>query len=135
MAHTFEKPTAAGDSVVCTLRFSGNTLATVQLGWAFYPDWENSLVIRCAHGVVRVPTDASSPAEVLVMNADGSTHAGSLGGSAADPAGWFATVAAFCAAVEQGEPSPVSGDDGRAVVAAVSAAHDALSNHRTVCLP
>ncbi|MCC7209762.1 MAG: Gfo/Idh/MocA family oxidoreductase, partial [Anaerolineae bacterium] len=132
MAHTFEKPAATIDTVACTLRFSGDTLATVQLSWTFRPDWENSLVIRCARGVVRVPTDASASAEALIVDKDGGQRLLSLDGSADDSAGWLATVAAFCAAVEQGAPSPVSGEDGRAVVAALDAAFEALSSRRVV---
>ncbi|MBK8021557.1 MAG: Gfo/Idh/MocA family oxidoreductase [Chloroflexi bacterium] len=68
---TFEKPTAASDTVVCTLRFSGGTLATVQVSWVFRPDWENSLVLRCERGSLHIPTDVREP--LILVDADTST--------------------------------------------------------------
>jgi predicted dehydrogenase len=131
-ASTFEKATTLDDTMVCTLRFSGGTLATLQVSWVFRPDWENSLVLRCERGVIRVPTEASDPVRVLEMNKSGLTVESTHLCKDSDPAGWLGMVAAFVRAVTQHQPAPVSGEDGRATLAAVLAAHESASAQKVV---
>ncbi|MBX3080544.1 MAG: Gfo/Idh/MocA family oxidoreductase [Anaerolineae bacterium] len=130
---TFEKPTSASDSIICALRLSGGTLATVHVSWVFHPDWENSLVLRCERGVIRVPTDLTQPVEVLEQDA-GSSTISAPDSALTDSAGWFGAVAAFCDAVQNGKPSPITGAEGKSVVAAVRAAYEALTEQRVVRL-
>lgn len=130
---TFEKPTPASDTVICALRFSGGALATVQVSWAFHPDWENSLVIRCEHGVLRIPTDVNEPLLIDVDGGDG-VQPVDVQPDPEDSSGWLAAVGAFCKAVAEKQPSPVNGTEGKAAVAAVQAADQALTEHRIVRL-
>ena len=124
-AATFEKATSASDAVAGLLRFSGGVLATFQVGWVFRPGWENSLTIRCARGVIEVPTEASEPVRVLEQRLSGEVEESTFFADETDPAGWFASVAAFVDAVAHGKPSPVSGRDGLSTMRAVLAASEA----------
>jgi predicted dehydrogenase len=126
---TFEKPTSASDTVVCALRLSGGTLASVHVSWAFHPDWENSLSIRCERGVIRVPTNADQP---LIVETDDGITTLDAPDDPSDSSGWLATVGAFCAAVAGEQSSPISGAEGKAIVAALQAADAALTQGRVV---
>lgn len=131
MDSTFEKATSASDAVAGLLRFSGGTLVTFQVGWIFRPGWENSLTIRCAHGVIEVPTEASDPVRVLEQRPSGEVDESIFHADEDDPSGWFASVAAFVDAVTNSKPSPVSGRDGLSTIRAMLAASEACA-HKTV---
>jgi predicted dehydrogenase len=124
-AATFEKATSVSDTVAGLLRFSGGTLATFHVSWTFRPGWDNSLTIRCARGVIEVPTEACDPVRVVELQPPGAVEETLLHSDEADPAGWFAAVAAFVDAARTGKPSPVSGRDGLATMRALLAASEA----------
>jgi len=131
MSATFEKTTSTSDTVAGLLRFSGGTLATFHVGWAFRPGWANSLTIRCAHGTIEVPTEANEPVRVFEQCPSGAVDESTFFADEADPAGWLASVAAFVDALINDKPSPVSGRDGLGTMRAVLAASEACK-HGTV---
>src|SRR5690606_4537676 len=129
MAATFEKPTAADDTVVAALRFDGGALGTLQISWASRPGVEDLVTLGCEHGMLHVPSQGDQPVRVFeqrpagdVIEATYLNHAAAL-----DPAGWFGMAAAFVEAVREGKPSPVPGSEGRATLAAVLRAYEAAS--------
>jgi predicted dehydrogenase len=133
-ANTFEKSTELEDTAVFSMQLSGGTLATLHVSWAFRPDWDNNLVVRCERGVIRVPTEAAEPVRVLAVDNEGrkieSTHLCST----EDPSGWFGAVKAFVTAVLEKQPSPCPGSDGRSALAAVLAAHQSVVEKRVIHL-
>ncbi len=128
---TFEKPTAAPDTAACLLRFSRGALATVHAGWCFRPDWENSLTLRGASGVLHIPTDVDRPVVLDTSTGREELHDPS---AVNDPAGWLATVAAFVTAVRAGAPSPVSAADALGTLGALEAAAQALQREYPIAL-
>lgn len=131
---TFEKATALEDTAVCTLRFSQGALGTLQVSWVFRPDWENSVLVRCERGVLRIPTAASEPVRVLRSEAGGASTESTHLCSDADPSGWFGAVAAFVRAALHRQASPVPGTEGKAALAAVLAACEAANRGTVVDL-
>lgn len=131
---TFEKATKADDTAVLSLRFSGGTLASIYVSWAQRPRMTDDLAIQCERGTLLVPTDASEPVRVLEPGQGGTVAESVYAFDAAGEPGWLAAVAAFVDAVTNHKQSPVSGEDGRATMAAVLAAYDAFANRRVVQL-
>ena len=131
---TFEKATTANDTAVCLLRFNQGTLATIQASWVFRPDWENSLTLRCEQGVLRIPTEAAESMRVLVDQELGSAEELTYASDPTDPAGWLATVAAFVQAINNGDVSPVPGEEGRTTMRVVLAADEAMKRKTVVQL-
>ena len=72
-AATFEKNTTLEDTAIFNMQLSGGTLATIEVSWVFRPDWDNSLVVRCERGSIRVPTEAAEPVRVLSIDPQGQT--------------------------------------------------------------
>lgn len=128
---TFEKQTTLEDTVVFALRFTGGALGTLHASWVFRGDWENSMTIRCERGVLRIPTEISDPVVVLKAKDGGEIVESTYRCSSTDPSGWHNTIQAFVRAIQNGEPSPVPGRDGKAAMAAVLSANKAAS-HKTV---
>mgnify|MGYP005817314509 CR=1 FL=1 len=133
-AGTFEKATSLEDSAVFSFQLSRGTLGTLQVSWVFRPDWENSLVLRCERGVIRVPTEATDPLRVLRLDPQGRVAESEHYIQTQDTSGWFGAIQAFVNAVQTGKPSPVSGAEGKAALAAVLAAGQAIVESRVVTL-
>lgn len=128
---TFEKATSLEDTAVCAMRFADGAMGTLSVSWVFRPDWENSVVVRCERGVLRIPTEHSDPLRVLRCESGGATTESVHHSTDDDPSGWFGALGAFVRAVVHQQPSPVPGSEGRAALAAVLAACEAAS-HGTV---
>jgi UDP-N-acetylglucosamine 3-dehydrogenase len=124
---TFQKASLLDDTTVASLRFSGGTLANVQVSWALPLGVEDGVTIYCERGVLRIPGDMAQPIHTLEWRADGQEVETSHSFESDDPAGWLGMIAAFVQAVERGEPSPVSGEEGRATMQAVLAAYESAS--------
>ena len=52
---TFQKDTPLEDTAAGIVTFSGGAIGTIVASWAYAADWENSVTIRCANGVVIDP--------------------------------------------------------------------------------
>jgi UDP-N-acetylglucosamine 3-dehydrogenase len=131
-AATFEKNTTLEDTAVFSMQLSGGTLATIEVSWVFRPDWDNGLVVRCEHGSIRVPTEASEPVRVLRLDPHGRTVESTHLCHTDDPSGWFGAVSAFVTAVSKGLPSPASGSEGKAALTAILAAHQSVEEKRVI---
>ena len=131
---TFEKATTLEDSAVFSFQLSGGTLGTLQVGWVFRPDWENSLTLRCERGVIRIPTEAADPVRIISLDNLGQVVETEHVPETQDMSGWFGAVQAFVTAIQTGGASPVPGTDGRAALAAVLAASEAIEQHKIVSL-
>ncbi len=133
-SQTFEKATSLEDSAVFAFQLSGGMLGTMQVSWVFRPDWENSLTVRCERGVIQIPTEAADPVRVRRVDKLGRAVESAHVCKTPDPSGWFGAVQAFVTAVQTGAPSPVPGTEGKAALAAVLAAAEAIEQHKIVDL-
>jgi UDP-N-acetylglucosamine 3-dehydrogenase len=131
---TYEKSTTLDDTSIFNMQLSGGTLATVEVSWVFRPDWDNSTVVRCEYGSIRVPTEASDPVRVLSIDRQGRTIESAHVCQTDDPSGWFGAVHAFVTAVSEGRPSPAPGSEGRAALAAILAAHQSVVERKVIQL-
>jgi UDP-N-acetylglucosamine 3-dehydrogenase len=131
---TFQKDTPLDDTSVASIQFSQGTLANVQASWALPLGVEDGVTIYCERGVLRVPGDMGQPVQTIETQADGQDVESTHDFSRDDPAGWFGMAAAFVQAVEQGKPSPVSGEEGRATMRAVYAAYESAAQKTVIRL-
>ena len=131
-AHTFEKKTELEDTAIFNIQLSGGTLCTLHVSWAFRPDWDNSLEVRCERGVIRVPTEAAEPVRVMSVDGEGRKMESTYQCATEDPSGWFGAVKAFVTAVSEKQPSPCPGSEGRAALAAVLAAHQSVVEKKVI---
>lgn len=134
MGATFEKRTPSTDCVGCVLRFSRGTLATLQVSWVYRPGWDNSLVIQCERGILRVPTEATDPVTLAEQTSAGQRTETFPALATDDPSGWFGAVGAFVGAIRDGSPSPVSGLEGARTMAAVLAIGESMQRQTVVHL-
>jgi UDP-N-acetylglucosamine 3-dehydrogenase len=124
---TFTKDTPLEDTAAGILQFSGGAIGTIVASWAFAADWENSVTVRCANGAVMIP--GHDPFTVVVRRdlPRGEREEVTHRIDSADSSGWFGATGAFEEAVRKGLPSPVTGEEGKKVVAVLLGAYDSAS--------
>jgi UDP-N-acetylglucosamine 3-dehydrogenase len=124
---TFQKDTPLEDTVAGIVRFSGGAIGTIVASWTYAADWENSVTIRCEHGAVMIPEH--DPFTVVVRRnlPGGTTEEVTHRISAEDSSGWLGSLGAFAEAVRKGLPAPVTGEEGRKVMAVLLGAYDSAS--------
>jgi UDP-N-acetylglucosamine 3-dehydrogenase len=132
---TNEKPTTIDDTAIIALRFSEGALGTMQVSWAFRPGVDDSVSISCERGVLHVPSNADNPVRIVERGETGSHVESTYPFGADDVPGWFGTMAAFVNAITNRTSSPVSGEEGRATMAAVLAAYASIAHQSVVRLP
>jgi UDP-N-acetylglucosamine 3-dehydrogenase len=124
---TFTKDTPLEDTAAGILQFSGGAIGTIVASWAFAADWENSVTVRCANGAVMIP--GHDPFTVVVRRdlPRGEREEVTHRIDSADSSGWFGATGAFEEAVRKGLPSPVTGEEGKKVMAVLLGAYDSVS--------
>jgi len=124
---TFQKDTVLEDTAAGILKFGGGAIGTIVASWAFAADWENSVTVRCANGEVAVC--GHDPFTVVVRRdlPSGVKEEVTHRIDSEDSSGWFGSTAAFVEAVRTGLPSPVSGEEGKKVMAVLLGAYDSAS--------
>jgi UDP-N-acetylglucosamine 3-dehydrogenase len=134
--NTFEKNTSLEDSAIFALQLSGGSLCTIHASWVFRPDWENSLVIRCARGVISIPTESSQPVHVLrFMDAGESMESTYLyKPEDADPSGWNGAMKSFVGTILSKAASPVPGSEGKATLTAILAAVQSVKQQKIISI-
>jgi UDP-N-acetylglucosamine 3-dehydrogenase len=123
----FQKDTVLEDTAAGILKFGGGAIGTIVASWAFAADWENSVTFRCANGEVAVC--GHDPFTVVVRRdlPSGVKEEVTHRIDSEDSSGWFGSTAAFVEAVRKGLPSPVSGEEGKKVMAVLLGAYDSAS--------
>jgi UDP-N-acetylglucosamine 3-dehydrogenase len=124
---TFQKDTPLEDTVTGILRFSGGAIGTFVASWTYAADWENSVTVRCEHGAVMIPEHDPFTAVVRRDLPGGKREEVTHRISSEDSSGWFGSLAAFTEAVRKGQPAPVTGEEGRKVMAVLLGAYDSAS--------
>ncbi|MGA2977139.1 MAG: Gfo/Idh/MocA family oxidoreductase [Spirochaetia bacterium] len=127
---TFEKDTALDDTVVGIMRFSAGAIGTIVASWVYAADMENSVTVRCRNGALIVPADDPCTVIVKTTSPQGTKEEIIYRLDSSDRAGWHGSLRAFVEAVTGSRPSPIPGEEGRKVMAAILGAYDSASSQR-----
>jgi UDP-N-acetylglucosamine 3-dehydrogenase len=120
---TFEKPTTADDTAVAVLRFEQGVLAILEVSWAQHPDLQDSIMINCERGTLSVPSQPDEPVRVVEQRSSDEIIEMTFRPDPSAGPGWFEMVDAFVQAIRVGDPSPVSGREGKATLDSVLRAY------------
>ncbi|MDR6227452.1 Gfo/Idh/MocA family protein [Desmospora profundinema] len=124
---TLEKHADVDDNAVMLLRTRGGAFGTLAASWTHHPGEDNSTVLYCEKGHIRIVEDPVY--QVVVHRGDGSVEKHELGGIATNEEGGqtdSGVIASFVDAITSGAPNPIPGEEGmkslEVVLAAVKAA-------------
>ncbi|MEI7026952.1 Gfo/Idh/MocA family protein [Paenibacillus sp. y28] len=113
--------TDVDDNAICILRMRSGAIGTLAASWTYYRGEDNSTVLYCENGVIKIGTDPVHQVIVELRNGhverhetgaiatnDGQTHSG--------------VIDAFVSAVLAGMPPAISGEEGRRSLRVILAA-------------
>lgn len=135
MTGTLEKEADVDDNAVMLLRTKNGAFGTVAASWTHHPGEDNSTVLYCEHGHIRIVEDPVY--QVVVHRADGSMEKHELGEIATNEEGGqtdSGVIAAFIDAIVSGSPNPIPGEEGMKSLEVVLAAVQSAKTRSVVSL-
>lgn len=134
----YEKPGDVEDNSVCILRFKNGVVGTLTTSWTYAPKEDNSTVIHCEKGTIKLGLDPNNPVKVefsepgrgeavfdvptIQTNEDG----GQFNSGVIDE---------FVHCIQEEIPPAISGDEGRKALEIVLAAFKAAEESTIAKLP
>lgn len=117
-----KEDTDVDDNAVCVVRMKSGTIGTLVASWTYYRGEDNSTVLWCENGVMKIGTDPND--QVIVELRDGTVDKYQVGAIATNEKQVASGVIdAFVDAIRNGTPVPVPGEEGakslRVIIAAM----------------
>jgi len=121
------------DNAVCLLRMRSGAVGTLTAGWSHNPGCDNSTVLYCEKGILRIDTDPEY--NVIVELADGETQKIKTKAMQTNDEGGQSdsgVMALFAESIVKGKPSPIPGEEGAKSLAVILACLESAETKRFV---
>jgi predicted dehydrogenase len=103
--------TAVDDNAICILRMSQGAIGTLTASWTYYKGEDNSTVIYCEHGVIKIGTDPID--QIIVEKTDDTVQRYNVGAIATNTGQTHSGVIdAFVNSIVTNSPPPIPGEEG-----------------------
>ncbi|MGC5325084.1 Gfo/Idh/MocA family protein [Brevibacillus sp. SYSU BS000544] len=127
--------TDVDDNAVCIFRTRCGVVGTMAASWTHQPGEDNSTILYCEKGIVKIGTDPRD--QIIVELKDHGTERYQVGGIATNEEGGQSSsgvIDAFIEAIRTGEPPLVPGTEGRKSLRVVLAALQSVEEKRVVTI-
>lgn len=126
-----KKDTDVDDTAACLLRMKSGTIGTLVASWTQYKGGDNSTVIWCEKGVMKIGTDPKD--QVIVELTDGSIERYQVGVMATNEKQTFSGVIdEFVECLLTGTPPRISGEEGLRALDVILAAFESEATGKIV---
>lgn len=116
-----KEDTDVDDNATCILRMKSGTIGTLVASWTYYRGEDNSTVLWCENGVMKIGTHPDD--QVIVELRDGSVERYKVGGiSTNEKQLTSGVVDAFIDSIQTKTPPSISGEEGAKSLAVILAA-------------
>lgn len=134
MIGTLDKAdTDIDDNATCVLRMRSGAIGTLVASWTYYRGEDNSTVLWCEHGVMKIGTDPED--QVIVELRNGSVEKYKVGAIATNEEQTSSGVIdAFVESIVTKSASPVSGEEGMRSLKVILAAFESQESGKIVRL-
>lgn len=134
MIGTLDKAdTDIDDNATCVLRMRSGAIGTLVASWTYYRGEDNSTVLWCEHGVMKIGTDPED--QVIVELRNGSVEKYKVGAIATNEEQTSSGVIdAFVESIVTKSASPVSGEEGMRSLKVILAAFESQESGKIVKL-
>ncbi|HZG84809.1 Gfo/Idh/MocA family oxidoreductase [Paenibacillus sp.] len=125
--------TEVDDNATCVLRMSSGTIGTLVASWTYYRGEDNSTVLWCENGVMKIGTHPED--QVIVELRDGSVERYQVGAIATNTRQTSSGVIdAFVTSIVTQTPPSISGEEGLRSLKVILAAFESQATGRTISL-
>jgi UDP-N-acetylglucosamine 3-dehydrogenase len=103
--------TAVDDNAICILRMRQGAIGTLTASWTYYKGEDNSTVLYCEHGVIKIGTDPND--QIIVEKTDDTIQRYNVGAIATNTGQTHSGVIdAFINSIVTNSPPPIPGEEG-----------------------
>jgi len=125
--------TQVDDNATCVLRMSSGTIGTLVASWTYYRGEDNSTVLWCENGVMKIGTHPED--QVIVELRDGSVERYQVGAIATNTRQTSSGVIdAFVSSIVTNTPPSISGEEGLRSLKVILAAFESQASGKTISL-
>ncbi len=126
--------TTVDDNATCILRMKSGTIGTLVASWTYYKGEDNSTVLWCENGVIKIGADPED--QVIVELRDGSVERYKVGEIATNEKQTTSGIIdAFVDSVVNGTKSLIPGEEGRRSLQVILSAFESQATGRTIAIP
>ncbi len=128
-----KKNTDVDDNAVVLLRMKSGAIGTLTASWTYYRGGDNSTILWCENGVMKIGTDPAD--QVIVELRSGNVEKHKVGAMATNTKQTISGVIdAFVNSIVTKTPPSITGEEGRKSLAVILAAFESNRNGQTVQL-
>jgi predicted dehydrogenase len=129
---TMHKPdTQVDDNAICIMRMSEGAIGTLTASWTYYKGEDNSTLLYCEHGVIKIGTDPVD--QVIVEKTDGTIQRFNVGAIATNTGQTHSGVIdAFINSILTDTPPPISGEEGMKSLKVILAALESAETKKLI---
>lgn len=125
--------TEVDDNATCILRMRNGAIGTLVASWTYYRGEDNSTVIWCENGVLKIGTDPAD--QVILELRDGTTARYNVGAIATNEKQTTSGVIdAFVDSIVTNTPPSISGEEGMKSLHVILAAFESQASGKTIKL-
>ncbi|EXX87680.1 dehydrogenase [Paenibacillus darwinianus] len=123
--------TEVDDNATCVLRMKSGAIGTLVASWTYYKGEDNSTVLWCENGVMKIGTDPED--QVIVELRNGNVEKYKVGAIATNESQTTSGVIdAFIDAIVAGQPPVISGEEGLKSLKVILAAFESQETGKIV---
>jgi UDP-N-acetylglucosamine 3-dehydrogenase len=121
------------DNAVCLLRMKKGSIGTMTASWTYYKGEDNSTILYCENGVIKIGTDPND--QVIVEKRDGQVDRYNVGAIATnDVQVGSGIIGAFINSIVTETAVTISGEEGMKSLQVIIACLEAAATKKTVTL-
>ncbi|WP_159885061.1 Gfo/Idh/MocA family protein [Paenibacillus puerhi] len=125
--------TDVDDNATCILRMKSGAIGTLVASWTYYKGEDNSTVLWCENGVMKIGTDPQD--QVIVELRDGTIEKYNVGGiSTNEQQLTSGVIREFVEGILSGTPPRISGEEGKRSLNVILAAFESQDTGKIVSL-
>ncbi|MFC0329369.1 Gfo/Idh/MocA family protein [Paenibacillus sepulcri] len=128
-----KKNTKVDDNATVLLRMKSGAIGTLVASWTYYKGEDNSTVLWCENGVIKIGTDPED--QIILELRDGTVERYKVGAiSTNEKQETSGVIEAFVESIVTNTPPVISGEEGRKSLAVILAAFESQANGTVVSL-
>lgn len=128
-----KEDTKVDDNAICIIRMKQGVIGTLTASWTYYKGEDNSTLLYCEHGVIKIGTDPVD--QVIVEKTDGTVQRFSVGAMSTNTGQTHSGVIdSFIYSILTKTPPAISGEEGMKTLKVILAALESAEARKLVAI-
>lgn len=132
------KPIDVSDNIVCIMKTKGNVIGTASFSWTYYGEEDNSTILYCENGIMKIYDDPEYQIEISKMSGEGirykleelQTNENQTNGNQTNSG----MIDLFVDTILNNRTSPITGEDGLKALKVILAAIESADKGKKIII-